>query len=140
MERSTRIALAVWQGRISPVFDVSRQVLVVDIEQGRPAGRKEESFASADPFGRAAELARWKVETLICGAISHPFSACLAAQGIRLVSFVAGEVEEVIEAYLAGALPSPALAMPGCCGRRRRFRGGRCGPGGAWWQSEWKGG
>ncbi|MBN1420613.1 MAG: NifB/NifX family molybdenum-iron cluster-binding protein [Planctomycetes bacterium] len=135
-----RIALTVWEGRISPVFDVSRHAILVDVRDGRAGGRRNEAFARFDPAGRAGELSRWQVETLICGAISRPFAAALAGEGIRVVPFVAGDIEEVIEAYFAGTVSSTRLAMPGCCGRRRRFRGGGCGRGPQGWRSRRRGG
>jgi hypothetical protein len=56
---------------------------------------------------------------------------------VKVLGFVAGEVDEVIEALRDGNLPHRALSMPGCSGRQNRFRGGkrpgretgrRCGP------------
>jgi len=71
-----------------------------------------------------ARLKALGVETLGCGAISRPHAGAIAAEGIRLVPFVAGTVEEVVAAYAQGLLPGPAFVMPGC-GRRRRGRFGR---------------
>jgi predicted Fe-Mo cluster-binding NifX family protein len=122
-----RVALAVWRGRISPVFDVSRKILVLDVHNGIVTGRKEETLEEVDPVRKAGKLSEWKVRKLICGAISRPLAALFAAYGIRTIPFVAGNAEEVIEAFLAGALPNRRMAMPGCCGQRRRFRGGRWG-------------
>jgi len=118
-----RAALAIWNGRVSPVFDVSRQILVLDIENGNIVAKSEEMLDD-DPVRKAGTLARLKVETLLCGAISRPLSGMLAAYGIRIIPFIAGDSDEVILAYLAGDLPNPRMSMPGCCGRRRRcFRG-----------------
>jgi hypothetical protein len=47
-----------------------------------------------------------------------------------VIGFVAGEIDDVVEAFLAGTLPTPALSMPGCCGKQNRLRGDR-GRGGA---------
>ncbi len=135
-----KLALAMWNGRISPVFDVARQVLVVDVEDGRAVARREETLPGTDPQAQAARLTALAPQTLICGAISHPMSAMLAAQGVQVIPFTAGPVEDVLAAWLAGSLPNPDLSMPGCCGRRRcrgrvaRGRGGRgCGRGTAGW-------
>jgi len=53
------------------------------------------------------------------------------------MSFVAGEVDAVLAAFLEEKLPSPELSLPGCYGRqtRRRFRGARnqgCGRSRGW--------
>ncbi|HBX43481.1 MAG TPA: dinitrogenase iron-molybdenum cofactor biosynthesis protein [Deltaproteobacteria bacterium] len=120
-----KVALSVWNGRISPVFDVSRRILVLDVHHGVVTGRSEETFEESDPVRKAGKLSELKVRKLICGAISRPLAGLFAAYGIRTIPFVAGDAGEVIEAFLAGALPNRRMAMPGCRGQRRRFRGGR---------------
>ena len=122
-----KVALATWNGRISPVFDVARQVLMLDIEDGRVTGRHEETLPGTEPQAQAGRLAALAPQTLICGAISQPMAAMLAATSIRVIPFTAGAVEEVLAAWLDGSLPNPALSMPGCCGRMRRCRGGGAG-------------
>ena len=124
-----KVALATWNGRISPVFDVARQVLILDVQNNRVVARYEEPLPGTEPQSQAERLAAIAPHTLICGAISQPMADLLAAKNIRIIAFTAGSVEEVVSAWLAGALPSPTLAMPGCYGRRGRFRGPGCGRG-----------
>lgn len=125
-----KLALAVWNGRVSPVFDAAGHLLVLEAEGDRIVRRREEDLAADEPHHKAARLAELGVETLICGAVSRPLAEMIAARGVRLIPFVAGGTDEVVAAFLAGALPAPDLTMPGCCGRRMRFRGGRGGGGG----------
>jgi len=120
-----RVAFAVWDGRISPVFDVTRRVLLLDIEAGAVLERREEEFHSPDPRSRAGRRAARGVETLVCGALSGSLAGARAARGIRALAFVAGPVEEVLAAFLAGRIEDDAFAMPGCHGRCRRRRAGR---------------
>lgn len=122
-----RVAIAVWNDRISPVFDVSRDILVLDIENGAVTRRCLEKFPYNNAEHVLSSLTELKVQHLICGAISRPLAEMLSANGIRMISFTSGKIEEVIEAFLAGRLPDPALTMPGCCSRRKKFRlkGGR---------------
>jgi predicted Fe-Mo cluster-binding NifX family protein len=119
-----KVALATWNGRISPVFDVTRQVLMLHVEDGRVIGQHEEMLPGTDPQAQASRMAVLVPEILICGAISQQMTDLLAASNIQVMSFTAGDVEEVVAAWLAGTLPRPALAMPGCCGRRRGCHGG----------------
>lgn len=119
-----KVALTVWNGRISPVFDVSRKILLLDVDHGAVTGRREEPLEGIDPVQKAGKLVEWEVRKLICGAISRPLAGLFAAYGIRTIPFIAGDAEEVIDAYLARKLPNLRMAMPGCCGGgRRRFRG-----------------
>ncbi len=126
-----RLALAMWNGRISPVFDVSRQVHVVDIEDGRVIARHEEALPGTELCAQVSRLSTLAPHVLICGAISRPLADLLAAANVEVISFTAGPVEDVLAAWLAGSLPNPALSMPGCRGRghchgkRGRGRRGR---------------
>ena len=132
---SMKVALATWNGRISPVFDVARQILVVEVEDGREVSRHEETLPGADLQSQADRLAALGPQVLICGAISNPMAALLAAKGLEVIPFTAGPVEQVLAAWLVGELPAPVWSMPGCCGRMRRCRGQRArGRGGRSWQ------
>lgn len=123
-----KLAIATWNGRVSPVFDVARQAIILDIEDGRVTARRTETLPGTTPQAQACRLVALGVQVLICGAVSHPMSAMLAAGGMEVISFTAGDVEPVLEAWLAGNLPAVDWRMPGCCGRMRRCRGGN--PGG----------
>lgn len=127
-----KLAVAIWNGRVSPVFDAARRVEVLDVREGEVSSRREMNLDS-EPLRKAQQLVEAGVGTLVCGAISRPMSALLTTQGILLIPFVAGPFEKVVEAYLAGRLHDEQFAMPGCrrgwamkrgCrGRRNRWRG-----------------
>lgn len=125
-----KLAVAEWNGRVSPVFDVARNVAVFDIRDGVIASKHSEAMLSDDLLAKASRLADLGVDTLICGALSQPLAALLTSRGVRPIAFIAGAVEEVVEAYLSGRLESAQLAMPGCGGRGRGMgRGMRGGMG-----------
>jgi predicted Fe-Mo cluster-binding NifX family protein len=111
-----KVAIAILNDRISPVFDVSRTILVLDIENGEVKAKDIEVFASDNPAHKISKLSELEVQTLICGAITRQTANMLTASGIQTISFVAGHQEDVIAAYLAGTLPNSNLTMPGLCG------------------------
>jgi predicted Fe-Mo cluster-binding NifX family protein len=115
-----KAAFAHWDHRIAPVFDIARQIHVVAAESGRIAAEAEEVLADDRPLQKVIRLAELGVGTLVCGAISKPLQAMVAAYSIQVIPFVAGELREVIQAWLSGGLEGDDFAMPGCCGRRRR--------------------
>jgi predicted Fe-Mo cluster-binding NifX family protein len=120
-----RTAFAAWNDRIAPVFDVARHIHIVETESGRIVEEAWEELTDDVPARKALHLAELDIGTLVCGAISRPLQEMLAAQGIRVVSFVAGDLREVIEAWRRGRLEKDVFAMPGCCGRgRSRAPGG----------------
>lgn len=109
-----KAALTIWDGRISPVFDVSREALVLTIEGGVVLERRRELIVAPSATGRVQHLSELGVQLLVCGAISEPIQQELVDRGIRVIGFTAGAVDEVLVSLLAGRLPSPSLAMPGC--------------------------
>jgi predicted Fe-Mo cluster-binding NifX family protein len=120
-----RIAIPVWQGRISPVFDVAGQLLLVELADGREVAREEQLVDEIISDERTRKLAEIGVETLICAGISQSLEANLADRGIQVIARICGNVEEVLAAFVSGRLGEERFAMPGCCGQRqRRHRGG----------------
>jgi predicted Fe-Mo cluster-binding NifX family protein len=109
-----KVALTVWENRISPLFDCARTLLIVDITDQKETGRYFEPFHCESPSSRAARLSDLKVQVLICGAVSDVFANMIETYGIRIVPFVAGAIDEVIDAYLTGAIFSSKFQMPGC--------------------------
>jgi len=108
-----RLVLTVWKNRISPVADSARQILVVDAGNNMILDRRTESFESESVFHRAKMIADLGAEIFICGAISDFFSSLLEGNGIRLISFICGEVEEVLCAYFGNSLHCPEFMMKG---------------------------
>jgi predicted Fe-Mo cluster-binding NifX family protein len=120
-----KVAIPHWQGRVSPVFDVAGNVLLVEVAKGREFGRQHVQLSTQDPQRRAQRLAQLGADVLICGAISWPLQMALSVVGVEVIAEVCGDVEQVLAAYVNGQLNEEAFLMPGCCGRRRQFRGGR---------------
>jgi predicted Fe-Mo cluster-binding NifX family protein len=109
-----KVAVAIWNDRISPVFDVSRTILILDIAKGAVTGESIARFDDDNPVRKLSTLTQNGIRTLICGAISRPIAEIFINSGIRLIPFVAGNRQEVIDAYLNGSLPCWELCMPGC--------------------------
>ncbi len=120
-----KVAIPHWRGRISPVFDVAGSVLVVELRDGVEQARRDVAFNCEDLQRRAARLAETGADVLICGAISRPLEMALSTAGIDVIGQTCGEVEQVLAAFARGQLRPDAFLMPGCCGRRRRFRAQR---------------
>jgi len=120
-----KVAVPDWQGRVSPVFDVAEQVLLVDLDRENDGSRRMESLGTTAPHDRAQRLAELGVNVLVCGAISWLLEALLASSGIRVVPLICGEVEEVVRAFRDGTLENERFAMPGCCRKRRQARNRR---------------
>jgi predicted Fe-Mo cluster-binding NifX family protein len=114
-----KIAVTIWNDRIAPVFDVARDIRLVEVLGGRMIGQKQHVLSGELPVQRALQLVELGVETLICGAITRPVGALIASYGIQVVPFLAGNPEAVIMAWLKGGLTEEVFMMPGCRRRRR---------------------
>ncbi len=114
------IALTAWEDRISPVFDSARTLLVVEIKDQKVVSRSVETFNQSILFNLAEMLNRLsllKIDVLICGAISEVPSNIIESNGIKLIPFISGNIEEIIAAYAKNETIIPMFLMPGC-GRR----------------------
>lgn len=101
------------------MFDVAKQVLVVEVDAGVERARWNVVFGDEESQARAACLAGTGAETLICGAISWPLELAITALGVEVIAQTCGEVEQVLSAFLEGRLRQDGFLMPGCRGRKR---------------------
>lgn len=114
--KTMKVAVTVWEGRISPVFDASRRLLIAEIEDDRVTDRSYVFFDPGRPGNLAKTLAMLDVPVLICGAVSQAPATSIVDGGITLIPFIAGEVDRVLQLYAKGSPLAPAFAMPGCQG------------------------
>jgi predicted Fe-Mo cluster-binding NifX family protein len=115
-----KTAFAVWNNRIAPVFDVARRVILVESRVDATGGPKQILLAGDEPLQKAQQLSELGADSLVCGAISRALQAILTARGIRVIAYVAGDVDEIIDAWRQPDFEPRAYAMPR--GRRNRHR------------------
>jgi len=129
-----KVAIPVWNGLVSSVFDFAHRLLLVDIENGREVNRSEVDLKAESLPQRAGRLRSLGINAIICGAISRPLMYMLTASGIEVLPYVTGRVDEVLQAYMTGQLSQPQFILPGFWpGARKGFRGWRQG-------NRWRGG
>lgn len=112
-----KVAVAYYQNRVSPVFDVSDRLCVVDAQDGKETKREYVELMTGNPFLRSKEILSIGTEVLICGAVSKTQETILLNAGIWVIGFTCGDVEHVINAFLQGGLMDGRFSMPGCYGR-----------------------
>jgi predicted Fe-Mo cluster-binding NifX family protein len=100
-DAAMQVALTVWEGRISPLFDSTRMLLVLNVKGRRINDRHYEPLNCDSAVARAARLHELGVDVLICGGISNTFADQIEARGIKLIPFSSGRIEDVLRAYLA---------------------------------------
>jgi predicted Fe-Mo cluster-binding NifX family protein len=122
-----RLAVPEHQGRIAPVFDCCKRLMIVMQLPLEDELLQNEDWASLPRLTRAARLMELKVELLVCGGISCWMEEQIRRHGIPMIPWVAGDVWEVLAALRQGRILDPQYAMPGRAGCTRRRRGQGCG-------------
>ena len=111
-----RVAIAFWQNCISPVFDVSESILLIDVVNNQVTQSEIINVEPDLPFKRAKKLSDVGAEVLICGAISRSHAMAVWGQNIEIISYVFGPMEEILRSYINGQL------QDGCGGQQKRKR------------------
>ena len=125
-----KIAIPTWNGRVSPVFDTASRLLVVEISKESEVARFETDISEYFIPSKSMRLTGLGIDTLICGAISRPLAYMITTAGIMLIPWIAGQVDEVLQAFLTNTLFDPRFIMPGCASPWGKGSGGRHGQGG----------
>ena len=108
-----RIAISIWEDKISPVLDTASKLLIIDNKPQKEASRFEAKLLEQDMSQRCSFIRGLELDVLICGAVSRQFKEMLKASGIKIISGISGPAEDVLEAYLQGALLHSGFFMPG---------------------------
>jgi predicted Fe-Mo cluster-binding NifX family protein len=118
-----KIAIPVWDNKVSPVFDTALKLLVVTINNNREESRFFYPIDEEDIMQKYQRIKRLELDTLICGAVSKAFLQILLSSGLDVIQEISGPAEDVLKAYLDGTIFQPRFFMPGC----RRWQHRCCG-------------
>jgi predicted Fe-Mo cluster-binding NifX family protein len=112
------IAIPVMRGRVAPVLNWCSRLLLFPAS---PAGgsARELNIPELEAVERLHLLQAKGVSILICGALSADLDDCATQLGFRVIPGVAGEVDDVVQAYRQNRLDRPEFWLPGCRGPRR---------------------
>jgi predicted Fe-Mo cluster-binding NifX family protein len=112
-----KVAIPIFGSRISPRFDFSPEIWIVEVERGELVSQEKFPMSHLNLPQRLEQISSNGVDKLICGGID-PFSRNqLGSRGIDVVQDVIGDAEIVIDLFMRGRL------RPGLCCERRRGRG-----------------
>lgn len=108
-----RIAISIWEDKISPLLDTASKLLIIEDEAPKKSFRYEVYLLKQDISKKCRFIRSLDIDVLICGAVSRQFSEMLSASGIEMISGLSGPAEEVLEAYQQGRLSNSDFFMPG---------------------------
>jgi len=107
------VVIPVFLSRVAPVFDSCTKALLVTIAHGRETERNELLLRNFSFSERVTMIQRVGVTDLICCGISDVLHTMLENWGVRVIAGIAGQVEEVLAAFMADQLDQPRFRMPG---------------------------
>lgn len=113
-ETKKKIAVTVWDHRVSPVFDSARTLLIAEFHGDALVDTSYLTFDPDRPLELLQMLQAQKVMVIICGAVSEGPANMLEAAGFELIPFIAGDVHLVLQSYIQGDPLGTEFNMPGC--------------------------
>jgi predicted Fe-Mo cluster-binding NifX family protein len=114
-----RVALTIWNGHLATVADFCQHLRLVELDQDAIIAQREIDAPKEDAAHWCARLTAEGVSTLICGAITRHLGQQLDTSGITVVDGCCGQADDLLAAWLNGAIDQPQWRMPGC----HRWRG-----------------
>ncbi|HIC90462.1 MAG TPA: hypothetical protein EYP21_00045 [Syntrophaceae bacterium] len=114
-----RLAIPIFGSRVSPRFDCSQKILLVDVQNGVVVNKNEVDTSHWHPLSHIGRLYDLKPDIVICGNICTRDYYGLSNHGIRIIPSVFGQVEEIIRLFLKGNL---ITGGPGFGHRRHRHK------------------
>ena len=122
-----KIAIPIFGNRISPRFDFSPEMWIIEVERGEVVRQEKLPTANLNLPQRLEQITSNGVDKVICGGIDGFCQNQLGSRGIDVVQDVIGDAEIVFDLFMRGRL------RPGFCCERRGGRG-FC----AWRKGSWR--
>ena len=105
---------------VAPCFGYCSTMAIFAVDGDRVVDQLDFPLRSREPFDRVRLLREQRVDTIICGGVQDIFESALKANGIHVISWVSGNVDDLLRLYLKGQLVARSQAAAG--------GGGGCGP------------
>lgn len=109
----TKIAIPTFQNRVSPVLDSCNHILLVDVTDNTEQDRETVFMGECTLTDRCSTFVKMGIKTVICGGVSESLANMIKGSDIVLINGIAGDIDEVIKAYLENRLQLPVFYMPG---------------------------
>jgi len=101
-----KIAIPVFHTKISPRFDSTQEFILLEIDQSGVVEREHLSTRGWPLAAKVKQLVKSGVDILICGGIDRESLQHLSFNGLKVYSWVTGEVEDAITCFLDHGLES----------------------------------
>jgi len=112
-QERNEIAICTFENRVCSRFDLSRKILIYDNQAPEKGPVEKMDVSSLSPVESLNILIRRGVQVVIVGGIQERYQAMFRNQHIEVMWGVIGEVNDVIRAYMKGALYPGIGRVPG---------------------------
>lgn len=99
-----KVAIPRFEEEVSPCFEYSADIVIFTIRGRKVVAQIGFPLQSRDVFDRFRLLRDQQVKTLICGGVQDFFEDLLRANGIHVISWVTGSVDELLDLFIRGRL------------------------------------
>lgn len=108
-----KVAISVWENRVSPLFDAAGHILLVSGQKAHNWKQELLTVDSLTVFQRLGLLRKLKVDLFICGGITVSILEQVRNIPIQTIPFICGNVDTIIEAVMKGKDLRAMFSMPG---------------------------
>ncbi len=95
-----KVAIPLYENRVSPHFFTARELLLVQIDAGSICSSWRISLGNMTAVTRKTRLLALGPETLLCGGIDETTKNWLEKQGIHVLDNQMGDAMEILQMYL----------------------------------------
>jgi predicted Fe-Mo cluster-binding NifX family protein len=117
-----RIAMPRFGELIGPCFGYSATITIFTIKRGKVVDQVDFRLQSRDVLDRVRLLRDQQVGTLICGGLEERLQDMLEANGVRVISWVSGRVDDLLDCFLRGELVARAPSGGGGTEARQQYK------------------
>ena len=89
---------------VAPCFEYCATMAIFTIEDEKVVGQLDFPLHSRLPFDRLRLLRDQEVNTVVCGGVQDFYEDLLRANGIAVISWVSGNVEDLLRLFIRGQL------------------------------------
>jgi len=112
-----KIAIPIFENRVSPRFDFSPELWIIEVESGEVVSQEKFPTANLNLPKRLEQITSNRIDKVICGGIDGLSRNQLGSRGIDVVQDVIGDADIVFDLFMRGRL------RPGFCCEKRGRRG-----------------
>jgi predicted Fe-Mo cluster-binding NifX family protein len=99
-----KIAIPRFDEVVAPCFEYCATMAIFNVEGTDIVSQIDVPIRSQKAFDRIRLMRDHEVETVICGGVQEIYEDMLNANNINVVSWVSGNVEDLLHSFLQGTL------------------------------------